>query len=110
MDTRNTLLDQEGFEPNMKTNNKDNAESFLPPLTSPFEQTADMDNVVKVVSKADKRTTKEAKPIPAWPTTQDSRKYSITPHILRRMPSSTPLIQPGLLGAVMESRPHSRDE
>ena len=66
----------------------------LPPLTSPLVQTADMDNVVKVVTTADNRTITEAKPIPAWPTTQDNRKYNITPHMLRRQPNRTPLIQP----------------
>jgi len=55
-----------------------------------------MDNVVKVVTTADKRIITEAKAIPACPTTQESRKYSITPHMLRRHPKSTPFIQPNL--------------
>lgn len=55
-----------------------------------------MDNVVRVVTTADRSTMTVAKPIPAWPTTHESRKYSITPHMLRRQPNNTPLIQPNL--------------
>ena len=69
---------------------------YSPPLTSPLVQTADMDNVVRVVTTADRSTMTVAKPIPACPTTQESRKYSITPHMLRRQPNNTPLIQPNL--------------
>lgn len=35
-------------------------------------------------------------PIPAWATTQERRKKSMTPHMLRRSRTSTPLIQPNL--------------
>ena len=73
-----------------------NSLNHSPPLTSPLVQTADMDNVVRVVTTADKSTMTVAKPIPACPTTQESRKYSITPHMLSRQPNSTPLIQPNL--------------
>ena len=73
-----------------------NSFNHPPPLTSPWVQTANMDNVVRVVTTADKNTMTVAKPIPACPTTQESRKYSITPHMLRRQPNSTPLIQPNL--------------
>ena len=65
-----------------------------PPFTSPLVQTADMDNVVRVVTTADRSTITVAKPIPACPTTQESRKYSMTPHMLRRQPNSTPLTHP----------------
>ena len=76
--------------------------NVLPPFTSPLVQTADIDNVVKVVTTADKRMMTVAKPIPAWPTTQDSLKYSITPHMFRRQPNSTPLIQPNF-GAAFDA-------
>ena len=39
--------------------------NVLPPFTSPLVQTADIDNVVKVVTTADKRMMTVAKPIPA---------------------------------------------
>ena len=49
-------------------------DSHSPPLTSPLVQTADKDNVVRVVTTADKIIMREAKAIPACPTTQESRK------------------------------------
>ena len=53
-----------------------NSFNHWPPLTSPLVQTADMDNVVRVVTTTDKSPMTVAKPIPACPTTQESRKYS----------------------------------
>ena len=66
----------------------------LPPFTTPFVQIADIDTVVTVVTSADRSITMEARPMPAWPTTHDKRRYKITPQILSRQPNRTPLIQP----------------
>lgn len=57
---------------------------FLPPLTSPFEQIADVDNAVRVVTNEETKTIRVASPMPALPTTHERRMNSITPHMFRR--------------------------
>ena len=69
---------------------------YLPPLTSPLVQTADMDNVVNHVTTADSTMITVDQPIPACPATHVSRKYNITPQMLRRQRNMTPLSQPNL--------------
>ena len=71
----------------------------LPPFTIPFDTIADIDRVVTVVTSADRSIMIEARPMPAWPTTHDKRRYKITPQILSRQRSRTPLIQPNFAGS-----------
>lgn len=56
----------------------------LPPFTIPFVHIADMDKEVITVTTAERSITSVARPIPAWPVTQDRRRKSITPHIFNR--------------------------
>ena len=69
---------------------------FSPPLTSPFVQTADIDKVVNHVTTAERTMITVDQPIPACPPTHVRRKYNMTPQMLRRHRSMTPLIQPNL--------------
>ena len=55
--------------------------SYLPPLTSPLLQMADMDKAVSVVTTLASRITRDANPMPAWPTTHDILRNSITPNM-----------------------------
>jgi hypothetical protein len=66
----------------------------IPPLTSPFVQTADIDNVVIIVTMEESRMITVDQPIPDCPTIHVSRKNRITPQIFRRHLSITPFNQP----------------
>lgn len=68
----------------------------IPPFTSPLVHTADMDKVVNIVTTADNTMMTVDQAIPAWPATHVSRKYNITPQMLRRHRSMTPFSHPNL--------------
>ena len=73
---------------------------LLPPLTSPFVHTADMERVVTTVTSADNKIMTADQPIPAWPTTHVSRRNSITPQMFNRHRSMTPFNQPNFGAAL----------
>uniref|UniRef100_A0A1A9UTS9 Uncharacterized protein n=1 Tax=Glossina austeni TaxID=7395 RepID=A0A1A9UTS9_GLOAU len=64
---------------------------------TPFVLIADIDNAVILVTTVVVSINTKASRMPACPTTQLRRKNSITPHILSRQRTSTPLIQPNLI-------------
>ena len=75
-----------------------------PPLTCPFVQIADIDNVVIVVTTAARRTISDISPIPACPVSHGSLRYKITPQIFKRQGTRTPLHQPNFnLGSGREA-------
>lgn len=76
---------------------------YLPPFTLPFVLTADSEKVVmRMIINEMKIITNELR-IPACPKIHGIRKNSITPHILSRHGTNTPLTHPNFIPGLIST-------